>query len=179
VDPDALSDDPAGDRQDGLAPEVERLGVVRARSGPVDILLRRSAGPDGAWTFAPRTVARVPALYEEFGYGVIESILPPPLVEIRVLEVALWQWIALLLLVAVAWGGVVGRRRRARTGGPSGRGAIGDQDRRQPGDGAHGTGPGGAGAGLLRPGVLALGLPLPLLGLITSLGKVAVILVAA
>ena len=179
VDPDALSDDPAGNRQDGLAPDVERLGVVRAGSGPVDILLRRSPGPDGAWTFAPRTVARVPALYEEFGYGVIESILPPPLVEIRVLEVALWQWIALLLLVAVAWGAswaaVAGLGRVAQRVAARSATRVDDSLVKAL------VGPAWAGLALafFVPGLLALRLPLPLLGFITSLGKVAVILVGA
>lgn len=33
----------------------------------------------------------------------MDTLLPPPLVEIRFLEIALWQWIGLLLLVPLAW----------------------------------------------------------------------------
>ena len=113
-----LSDDPAGDRNDGLAANLERLGVVRSRTGAVEILLRRADGTDGGWKIAPRTLAALPALYADLGPGWIESMLPRPLVDIRFLEIALWQWLALLFLVLVAWGAswaaVVGLRRVAR-----------------------------------------------------------------
>ena len=35
------------------------------------------------------TVERIPALYEEFGYGRLEAFVPRPLLDIQVAEVAL------------------------------------------------------------------------------------------
>src|SRR6185503_16691200 len=60
-------------------------------------------GADGRWRFGARTVALVPSLYAEFGPGALEAFLPRPLLEIRVLTIALWQWIGLLVLVVLAW----------------------------------------------------------------------------
>jgi MscS family membrane protein len=48
------------------------------------------------------TVAQVPALYEEFGYGTLESLLPEIFFEVQFIGIQLWQWIALLILVLIA-----------------------------------------------------------------------------
>ena len=106
VQPGALSDDPLGNRDDGLAPPLERVGTIRTSRGPVDVLLERIPGDNEAplWKIASATVASVPGLAREFGYGALGDILPAPLFEIRLLEVALWQWIALLVLLALAAG---------------------------------------------------------------------------
>ena len=106
VDLEALSYDPAGHRNDGLSPSRDLLGRIETNRGPVDLLLQRVKREDGVpiWKFASVTVARLPTLYEEFGYGALGEILPSPFFEVRLLEVELWQWISLLLLVAVAYG---------------------------------------------------------------------------
>ena len=67
------------------------------------------------WQFAPSTVAAIPALYQEHGWGVLADVLPAPFFVWRFLDVRLWQWIALLLLAATAagvswiWTAIVGR----------------------------------------------------------------------
>ena len=120
VAPEALSDDPLGTRDDGLAPALERVGTIRTSRGPVDVLLERIPGDNGTslWKIAAATVASVPGLAREFGYGALGDILPAPLFEIRLLEVALWQWIALLALLglaaAVSWLVVAALTRAAR-----------------------------------------------------------------
>ena len=101
----SLSDDPEGQQDDGLAPGTDRVGVIDSRRGPVEMLLQRVPGEDGTpvWKIAAATVAQVPALYREFGYGRLGDLLPPVLLDVRVLEIALWQWIGLLLAVVVAY----------------------------------------------------------------------------
>jgi MscS family membrane protein len=117
VEPDRLSDDPDGTPDDGLAPALERVGVISTSRGEIDVLLERVADGNGTrvWKVAAATVARIPALHREFGYGILGEFLPPPLFEIRLLEVALWQWIALLGLIvlaaALSWLIVVGLAR--------------------------------------------------------------------
>ncbi len=105
VDLDALDPTPEGDTTDGLRPGVDKVGAVTTGRGPVDILVERVPGEGGqpTWKVAARTVAQIPALYEEHGYGPLYEILPEPLVTVRVLEVALWQWIGLVLLLAAVW----------------------------------------------------------------------------
>lgn len=106
VDLDALSDDPAGDLSEPEVPsDRERVGVVDLpEDGRVEVLLER-VREDGArvWKVSSRTVARVPELYAVFGYGPLEDWLPEPFFELALLDVQLWQWLGLALLVLVAW----------------------------------------------------------------------------
>jgi MscS family membrane protein len=101
-----LSDAPEGDLQDGLPPQRDIVGTIDTPKGPVDILLQRVREPDGklTWKIAPATVARIPALYSEFGYGELGEYLPPVFFEIHFFELQLWQWIGLLILVGLSAG---------------------------------------------------------------------------
>lgn len=103
--PESLSDEPDGRLDDGLAPGLEHLGTVETRQGAVELLLQRMPAAAGApvWKIAASTVAQIPALYGEFGYGRLGDLLPPVLVDVRFLEIALWQWIGLLLTAVAAY----------------------------------------------------------------------------
>ena len=102
VDVDALSDEPEGAQGDGLDEDFERIGKVAASSGEVSLMLRRSGEPP-QWRFAPATVRRIPQLHEEFGLGPLAELLPGRFLQSRFLELRLWQWIAILALILVAW----------------------------------------------------------------------------
>src|SRR5512137_368811 len=67
VDLDALSDRPEGLADDGLPPGRDHLGSIRARGGPVDLLLARVPAPDGGqvWRVSASTVAHIPELYAQ------------------------------------------------------------------------------------------------------------------
>jgi MscS family membrane protein len=104
VDIELLSPEHKGRSNDGLPPNRERLGTIDTKEGKVDILLQLVPRGDGVtiWRIAGVTVAQVPDLYEEFGYGVFERFLPEFFFEIQFLDIALWQWIGLLVLVLLA-----------------------------------------------------------------------------
>ena len=104
IDPDIISDDPEGVRDDGLSMRQDVVGRIIAKRGPRGIILERVPREDGVliWKFSQATVASIPDLYQEFGYGPVGEVLPPVLVERRPLGIALWQWIALVLLAGVA-----------------------------------------------------------------------------
>jgi MscS family membrane protein len=173
VDPEQLSDQPEGDPADGLPPLRDSLGTVETRDGPVEIVLERVWLPNGAlaWKVAASTVAAIPALYEEYGWGPLAAVLPKPFFEIRVLGVRLWQWIALVLLLGGSWLAsqaldlVVGWLVRRR-------GLVA----RIP-DYAHGPLRLGLGVAVFMTGLPLLALPLPvrrfLFGGATALGIVA------
>ncbi len=107
VEPDTLSDDPEGDLDDGLPARRERVGTIHTTKQPVDILLERVPREDKVliWKVSASTVAKIPALYREFGYGPLGDLLPAPLFEISFLEIELWQWMGLVVVVALALGG--------------------------------------------------------------------------
>ncbi len=103
VNPDTLSDEPEGDTADGLPARRDRLGTIRTAKDGLDILLERVPREDGVpiWKFSAQTVALIPALYAQFGYGPFGDVLPTPLFEITFLDVELWQWIGLALLALI------------------------------------------------------------------------------
>jgi MscS family membrane protein len=100
VDVEALSSDPAGHGEDGLSARQDRVGVIESATGPVEIRVERVGSE---WVIAARTVTRIPALYDEFGYGSLGDYIPAPLFEIKLLKLELWQWIGLLAAGLVAW----------------------------------------------------------------------------
>src|SRR2546426_502200 len=105
VDLDRLSDQPEGDPEDGLPALRDSLGTIETATGPVEVLIERVSQPGGVpvWKIAASTVAAIPALYDEFGWGPLANVLPAPFFQLRFLQIRLWQWIGLVLLVAAAW----------------------------------------------------------------------------
>src|SRR5438093_2397754 len=105
VDLDRLSDEPEGDPEDGLPALRDSLGTIETATGPVDAPIERVSQPGGVpvWKIAASTVAAIPALYDEFGWGPLAKALPAPFFQLRFLQIRLWQWIGLTLLVAAAW----------------------------------------------------------------------------
>jgi hypothetical protein len=97
IEPERLSDDPQGRADDG--PDVERIGLVRVQSVDVPIALARVKDE---WLVSASTVARIPRLYEERGPGVLEPHVPPSL-RVRVLGLAVWQWLGLAVAALVAY----------------------------------------------------------------------------
>lgn len=105
VDIESLSDEPTGKPDDGLPAERDAVGSVEGAQETVDILVERVPSPSGpVWKISSATLARVPALYDEFGYGTLGRFLPEPFFELRLLEIQLWQWLGLVLTILVAWG---------------------------------------------------------------------------
>ena len=106
LDAETLSDDPSGHLDDGLPPHRERVGTIHTSRELVDVLLERVPREDGVliWKISAMTVAKIPALDKEFGYGLLGEWVPAPLFEISFLAVELWQWIGLTVLLVMAVG---------------------------------------------------------------------------
>jgi MscS family membrane protein len=100
----ALSDDPEGQVDDGLASRRDLLGRLDTGKGYVSVFLDRVPRDDGAliWKVSSTTVATIPDLYRAVIRGPMGDVLPAWLTERRPLRIALWQWGALGLLGVVA-----------------------------------------------------------------------------
>ena len=123
VDLESLSAEPGGHRDDGLPPGRDRVGQIDTAGGSVPVFVDRGGrdAPGAAsWRISSVTVARIPELYEQFGYGPLVEWLPDVFFRSQLFDVQLWQWLALLvavigayavgwLLVRVVFVGVVGR----------------------------------------------------------------------
>jgi small-conductance mechanosensitive channel len=66
------------------------------------------------WVFSPQTVANIPVLFDRFGPGPIDRVMPD-WARAQVWGAALWTWLALtlalVLLILIAWGVSVLTRR--------------------------------------------------------------------
>jgi len=105
VELDSLADVPAGEAGDGLPPGRDRIARLTTAGGePVDVLLRRMEEEgDPVWKVAGSTLARIPDLYAETGYGMLETWLPAVFFDWTLFEVQLWQWIGLAAVLLLAW----------------------------------------------------------------------------
>ena len=102
VDLDALSDEAAGDTGDGDRRRDFVGRIPRTGGGEIPIVLERS-GADGTWRIAGTTVADVGAMYTSSSLDGLVDLLPEWSF-VRVGELELWQWSALLLAVVLAYG---------------------------------------------------------------------------
>ena len=103
--PDGLS--AAGGSDDPLAGEPRRsirLGLLDLDGRPVPIRLDRVRPEEGdpVWVFSAQTVENVPALFERYGPTALERAIPDALKGEVVLGLALWELIALPVVLGLA-----------------------------------------------------------------------------
>jgi MscS family membrane protein len=106
IDLEGIADRPEGDLgEEGVGRNRERVGFIPLPGGGRAAVLLERGSEDGerVWRVASATVERVPELYEELGYGVLDEWLPAPFFDWSFAEIQLWQWIGLALLLLVCW----------------------------------------------------------------------------
>ncbi len=79
------------------------VGTIPLPTGAVPVTLDRDA--QARWRVSAATVAEIPALYEIYGAGFLERRLPDTFFGARFLEIEVWQWLGLVVLLALALGG--------------------------------------------------------------------------
>lgn len=96
-----ISDDPEGDPADGPGSDV--IATVLLDDEPVPITLTRSReGSSQSWLVSKTTVAMVPPLYAAHGARWLGDRMPEALRR-RVAEIALWQWVGIVVSAIVAY----------------------------------------------------------------------------
>jgi MscS family membrane protein len=105
IDLELLSTNPEGDQSENLPGIRERVGRLGAEGKTYDLLLQRVPRGDGVyiWKFADVTVAGIPDLYQQFGYGKLERIFPAWMFDVTFLGINLWLWAAVLALGIVLY----------------------------------------------------------------------------
>jgi len=105
IDVDALNATPEGNADDGLPAARDLVGRLAGQARAYDILVQRMPRGDGVeiWKFAGATVAEIPGLYAEFGYGRLESVFPPWFFDVQVLGIEVWFWVALVIAFSLAF----------------------------------------------------------------------------
>jgi MscS family membrane protein len=102
----AISDEPEGKLDDGLPRDQEIISTLAARDSSVDLKLHRVRIQGGVevWLFSSETLRRIPAVYAKLTPSWLEAYVPDRLTYTQWLGVAVWRWMALLLLVPLAYG---------------------------------------------------------------------------
>jgi MscS family membrane protein len=104
-DPGLLNDTAEGDPNDGLAPNLESLGSIVVGDRKIEILLGRVTREGQAvWLFSPDTVASIPQLYAGLDDRWFERSLPSWMLIEGPFGTMVYQWLALLALLGVAYG---------------------------------------------------------------------------
>jgi MscS family membrane protein len=104
IDIEEMSNEPKGHLDDGLPSYRDRITTVKTKNGPVDILMQRIPRGDGVfiWKISNATVALIPILDEEFGYGVIGNKLSQLFPHYTVFGFEIWQLVMLVGLLIAA-----------------------------------------------------------------------------
>jgi MscS family membrane protein len=100
-----LSKTNEGRSEDGIPAWQDKFGEIKTKEGYTTLLMQRVPREgDGVriWKVASSTVAIVPALYAEFEPVWLEEWLPAFFFEQRYLEVALWKWVGLAVILSIA-----------------------------------------------------------------------------
>jgi MscS family membrane protein len=106
---DDLSKAPAGNLEDGLAANLEKVGTVTFAGESLDVVLRLAKTPDTQpiWLFSAETLLGVTAAANQLDLPWAEAIWPESFRDIRFLSYPLFTWlnvlVGVLLLVGVAW----------------------------------------------------------------------------
>ncbi len=105
IDFEDLSDDPLGHKDDGLPKYRDRITTLKTKNGPVDILMQRVPRGDGVfvWKISNATVALIPELDKEFGYGIIGDKLSHIFPHYIIFGLEVWQLIILMGLVLAGY----------------------------------------------------------------------------
>jgi MscS family membrane protein len=99
-----LSTNPEGNPDYGTT-DQQTIGVFSYGDADVPVVVVRVADPNSGkvWLFSSETLSKVPELYDNIEAHQVESKLPRSLVQNVVLGMPLWQWLALLAAIPVAF----------------------------------------------------------------------------
>jgi len=105
IDFEDLSDDPLGHQDDGLPAYRDRITTLKTKQGPVEILIQRVPRGDGEfiWKISNATVAMIPALDAEFGFGIIGNKLSHIFPHYVIFGFEVWQIVMLLGLLIIGY----------------------------------------------------------------------------
>ena len=105
IDLDLLSTDPKGHLDDGLPRSRDLVGQIKTPKKTFDILLQRVPRGNGVyiWKFSSATVAQIPRLYKQFGFGVLGKVLPMTVLDFQFLLIPAWEWVGMLVVALLAY----------------------------------------------------------------------------
>jgi MscS family membrane protein len=100
-----VSRSPLGDLNDGLSPELERVGAIERGDDSFDVLVVRTQPVDGpaVWLVSSQTLREIPATFRELTTPGLDRLMPVILQRQVAGALRLWQVLAFWALIPVAW----------------------------------------------------------------------------
>src|SRR5258708_11468497 len=99
-----LSTGPEGNPEYGT-PDQQTIGTFSSGDAEIPVVLVRVGDPNAGkiWLFSAETLSKVPELYDNIKAHQVENKLPRSLVRNAFLGMPLWQWMALLAAIPLAF----------------------------------------------------------------------------
>lgn len=101
----SVSDDPRGHLDDGLPEYRDSLGIIKLKGEDVPVFLQ--IVPDGSggkvWKVSNATVARIPDMWDEWGYSDLAVYLLRVLPPFTLFDMQNWQLLLLVVFFVLAW----------------------------------------------------------------------------
>lgn len=100
-----VSDLPEGLLDDNLPSYRDLIGIVQSKNGPVPVYLQRVPDQAGGkiWKISNATVAKVPMLWDEFGYSPYIEKLARFLPEFKIFHMSNWQFISFVFILVFTY----------------------------------------------------------------------------
>jgi MscS family membrane protein len=100
-----LSNDPGGNRSDGLPGNIDHLATFHVHSKTLEMQLERVErnGATKVWLVSADSVKMIPDAHQIIVETPFEKLLPAPLVTLEIFDTPVWRWIALILIGVIVW----------------------------------------------------------------------------
>lgn len=100
-----ISDKTAGDAQDVLRPNLNRVGTITIQDETVDVFVEEIKGEEGAplWLFSSETIQHISTINGELAVPLIDRLLPSFMYETKWAGVPAGHWVGIFLLGLVAY----------------------------------------------------------------------------
>lgn len=101
-----MSNEPGGETDDKLGPNLERIGTASVNNEPFDLLLESTTGKDGGtiWLFSSETIQRLPTQVEAAPIApLIDRLMPDALSQTKWGGVPVSHWLGLIFLIVLAY----------------------------------------------------------------------------
>jgi MscS family membrane protein len=100
-----VSDRPDGSLAFPTKPDQDLVGTIAAEEGDVQITVEkvtRGKAP-AIWVFSRKTLDAIPDLFDEVDQVSVENALPKFLVETRIAQIALFEWVAVFICLPLVY----------------------------------------------------------------------------
>ena len=106
VNTESLSRKPEGNLEEGLAPNLEKVGTAKHEDESLDIFLHRvdQKGAAPIWLFSSETLYSIPEVAEQLNPPIVERLLPRKLWGTRLGFLPLPQWLFILIVLPLLAG---------------------------------------------------------------------------